>query len=282
MIDSIQTAQQIQKLILRADKRFDGFKVNATLKFSEKECQNLSDSLKIKPWTKADFDCNGLTDLLVVGSWSDPAIICILDKGGDRFELKRITRRSFQDCTFPLVGKNNDLIAIEYFFQSYPERDNWNKPRQLERKTLIYKFGDFIEANPNPSAHRIEKVEYSTTMCYGTCPVFKVVINADKTAVWHAEEYNEIGGKEVKGNFKTTIDQQRFKEIIDLLNYVDFERLKSNYAVTWTDDQTSTLIITYDGGKTKSITDYGLIGTYGLDRVYQLLFELRENQNWTK
>ena len=38
--------------------------------------------------------------------------------------------------------------------------------------------------------------------------------------------------------------------------------------------------VTYDNGKVKSIRDYGLLGTYGLDRVYQLLFELRENQKW--
>ena len=67
-----------------------------------------------------------------------------------------------------------------------------------------------------------------------------------------------------------------------MLNYIYFETLQDNFAVTWTDDQTATLKITYDSGKVKSISDYGLIGTYGLDRVYQLLYELRENQKWTK
>lgn len=281
IIDSIRTAQQIEKLILRIDKRFGDFKVNNKLTFSKKECQHLSDSLKVKPWTKADFDGNGLTDLLVVGSWSDPAILCILDQD-DHFELKRITRRTFQDCTFPLVDTNNNLTAIDYYFQSYPERGNWDNPKELEHKTLIYKFGDFIEANTSPNVHRIEKVEYSTTMCFGTCPVFKIEMNADKTATWNAEMYNEIANKVVKGNFKTKIDDQHFNEIIDLLNYIDFEKLNSSYAVSWTDDQTSTLTITYDGGKTKSISDYGLIGTYGLNRIYQLFFELRENQKWTR
>ncbi len=57
---------------------------------------------------------------------------------------------------------------------------------------------------------------------------------------------------------------------------------KDKYAVNWTDDQASILEITFDNGKVKKIYDYGLIGTFGLDRVYQLLFKLRENQKWTK
>ncbi len=94
--------------------------------------------------------------------------------------------------------------------------------------------------------------------------------------------YNKINNKEASGNFNSKIMEDKYNDIVNLLNYVDFETLKDNYAVGWTDDQSSTLKITYDNGKVKSIEDYGLIGTYGLDRIYQLLFELRENQKWTK
>ena len=47
-----------------------------------------------------------------------------------------------------------------------------------------------------------------------------------------------------------------------------------------TDGQTCGLKITYDNGKTKIIHDYGLIGTFGLDRTYEMLFNLRKNQTW--
>ena len=56
--------------------------------------------------------------------------------------------------------------------------------------------------------------------------------------------------------------------------------VKEKYAVNWSDDQTSILTITYDGGKTKTIKDYGLVGTFGLNRVYDLIFKLRDNQQW--
>ena len=62
--------------------------------------------------------------------------------------------------------------------------------------------------------------------------------------------------------------------------YKEFSDLKDKYEVNWSDDQTSTLIITYDGGKTKKIIDYGLVGTFGLNRIHDLIFKLRDNQDW--
>ena len=118
-------------------------------------------------------------------------------------------------------------------------------------------------------------------------------INKDKTGLFNAVKYNseteifpfEIPGKrgsskEIKGVFRTVVTDNSYSNIIDLLNYIDFPNLKNNYAVSWTDDQRCTLTITYNNGQKKEIRDYGLIGTYGLDRVYQLFFDLRFNQKW--
>lgn len=276
-IDSIQNTKQIIDLISKIDNRYKEFKINEKLMFANENCQKLSNSLKIQPWTKADFDNNGLTDILVVGKQYDHSVICVLDKDG-KYEIKTITRRIFQSCTFPIIENNK----IKYFFENEIEPGKWDKPRKLKQIILTYKFGDFIEENQKPVNHKIEKIEYSTTMCYGTCPVFNIKINSDKKAKWKAEMYNEIDNKIFKGNFQTKITTEKFNELVNLLNYIDFESLKDNYSVNWTDDQSCTLKITYDNGKSKSISDYGLVGTYGLDRVYQMLFELRENQNWTK
>ena len=281
-IDSITSAKQIESLITKINKRYSDFKVNETLiypgDYSNIDCKKISDSLNVKPWQKGDFDNNGLTDILIIGNWQRHHIICILDKGDNNYEIKSITRRSFQECTFPIVMADT---SIEYFYPSYYERGNSDKPK-LQNKNLIYKFGDFIESNSNPSNHKIEKIEYSTTACYGTCPIFSLTINPDRFTIWNATSFNEIHKKEIKGEFKTTLEEKQFNLIIHLLNYIDFEKLNESYAVGWTDDQSCILKITYDNGKSKIIRDYGLIGTFGLDRLYQLLFELRENQKWTK
>jgi hypothetical protein len=281
-IDSIKNAKQITDLLFKIDNRYQGFKVNQTLQydslFSEISCERISDSLKVKAWQKCDFDNNGLSDLLVVGTWSNHYIICILDKGQNKYEMKPITRRIFQECTFPVV--END--KINYYFKSYYKQENRHEPGKLEHITLIYKFGDFIEENLFPSSHQIEKIEYSTTGCFGSCPIFSLIMNSNRNAGWHAEQFNKINNKEIIGNLTAIITEEKYNEIVQLLNYINFEKLNDNYAVTWTDDQTSVLKITYDNGKTKSIRDYGLIGTFGLDRIYQLLFELRQNQNWIR
>lgn len=112
-IDSIQNAKQITDLILKIDNRYNEFKINDSLKFenrhSDKNYTKIADSLKVQPWTKADFDNNGLSDILVIGKWYDHSVICILDKNG-KYELKPITRRSFQNCTFPVVENNKILF----------------------------------------------------------------------------------------------------------------------------------------------------------------------------
>ena len=161
---------------------------------------------------------------------------------------------------------------------------NWmTKEKQtLQQKDLIFKFGDFIEFNKSPKTYKIEKIEYTTGMCFGTCPAFSIEINKDRKGTFKAEYYNTKtkNSKEVNGTFKTDINEKSYSEIIGLLNYIDFPNLKDDYSVSWTDDQTCNLTITYNNGQKKKIKDYGLIGTYGLDRLYQLFFELRFNQNW--
>lgn len=119
-------------------------------------------------------------------------------------------------------------------------------------------------------------------MCFGTCPVFGITIYPDRNATWNAEMYNKIKNRNISGTFSAKITEDKYNDIVHLLNYMDFENLRNSYSVNWTDDQSCTLKITYDNGKVKSISDYGLTGTFGLNRVYQLLFALRENQNWIK
>ena len=280
-IDSIENVKQIEDLLTKIDTNLRKFKVNSKMKFYDKDCQKISDSLKIEPWTKSDFDNNGLTDILVVGEYYDHAIFCILDKGNGKYEIKRITRRSFQDCSFPLVIENKNYTEINYFFRD--EEDSYDdriQKRKLIMKTLIFKNDDFIEKNKNIINHKITQIEYSTSGCFGTCPSFIITINQNRDITFDAKYYNEINGKEIKGKFKSKVDENKYKEIIDLINYLDFVKLKNNYSVNWTDDQTCTLKINYDNGKVKTIKDYGLIGTFGLNRTYKLLSELRLVQNW--
>jgi hypothetical protein len=282
-IDSIQSAKEIEALLSKTDERLKIFKVMSDLKFPDKSCQKTADSLKISPWAKADFDNNGLTDLLVIGcNGHEFLAVCILDEGNNKYNLIFLTRRAFEDCSFPLVRTDDGSVKIEYFYFSYLTDKNEPFTQHLLKKTLVYKFGDFIEDTNNQGNHSIQKIEYSTSGCFGRCAVFDLEISPNRAALWGAERYNQIKNKVFSGTFKTTLDSSRYKQIIDLVNYIDFEKLDQNYEISWSDDQTAIITITYDDGKTKTIRDYGLFGTFGLNRLYNLLFDLRENQRWIK
>jgi hypothetical protein len=291
-LDSISNSTQIEELVSKIDDRYKKFKVNGNLKFTQKDCQKLADSLQIESYSKADFDSNGLTDLLVVGKYyDDHYVLVILDKGENFYEIETLTKRSFQECTFPKVVKNGNSTTIDYFFQKQPERGNWDKPRAIQKSILIYKFESFIEKNKNIRTHSIEKIEYTTTGCYGTCPIFGLNINKNGNIIFSAERYNviyniknkkEIKEKEMKGVYKSTLSNDDFLKFTDIVNYLDFENLENSYAVNWTDDQSCTLKITYDNGIVKSINDYGLLGTFGLRNLYDRLFSLRQTKVWTK
>lgn len=266
-IDDIKSAAEIERLIDSIDKkRFELFTVNELLKFEKQYCEELANTVQAKAWTKADFDNNGYTDLLVIRKNQNHSVVVILDTGKNNFVVKSLTPELFQDCTFPVVQYKEEQPVIAYYSMGMPPL----------AKTLIYRFGDFIELNNSPKIYKIEKIEYRTSGCFGVCPSFGLTINLNRNAIYKPIYFN----KKKKGTFKGKIENSRLNELINLLNYIDFPSLKDDYYVTWTDDQTSFLTVTYDGGKVKNIKDYGLIGTFGLKRAYEILFDFRENQTW--
>lgn len=284
-IDSLKTEKEVENLINSIMNEHDPIKIKKIADFQEEDganhfCKRIADSLKInRAFYTADLDNNGYTDVMAFGDQYDFSIFIVMNYGKNSLKVNRLTRRSFQNCTFPKI--KNDSI-IQYYYMPEPDVDlgNAEKPK-LTKKDLIFKFGDFIEYNTNPGSYNIEKIEYQTGLCFGTCPQFYISIDKNRNGLFKAEHYNiNKSNKGIVGKFKTLITKNNYDEIINLLNYIDFPGLQNRYSVNWTDDHSSTLKITYNNGKVKEIKDYGLIGTYGLDRLYSLLFDLRFNQDW--
>lgn len=84
------------------------------------------------------------------------------------------------------------------------------------------------------------------------------------------------------GTYTAKLSQAKFKEIVEVLNYIDFENLQDDYEVGYSDATSTYLTITYDNLKTKKIRDSGGMGTRGLSIFYDLLHDLKGNQQWTK
>lgn len=268
-IDALSNSKEIEDFLRSLNPGFSTFHVNDSLSFLHRQCKLASDSLHCLPWFKADLDDNGYNDLVVVGGWDNHAVFCILDSGNNHYAIDRLTRKIFQNCTFPVLKRTGDENVLLYYSLNEPQNDNINVD------TLIYRFGDFVEYHSSSKNNHIEKIELTTYGCMGQCPQFKLAVDADRKGEYNAVKFNKI-----TGDFEGTIDENSFSQLIELLNYIDFPRLKNKYAVDWKDDQCCMLSITYDNGKTKTIYDDGMHGTFGLERVYQILFEWRDTQRW--
>jgi hypothetical protein len=272
-IDSLNTAKEVQEFLDN-----DQNKIKHYLNIEEKNnydryCTLIADSLHLKQnWEKADFDNNGLTDLLVTGNISKGVkTIYILDKG-DHFESKNLSKGElYERCSFSLVKDNK----IEYHSVKILNRQGFI--RRLS-ENLIYKFDEFIEENTKPKRHNILEIQMRTSGSYRIKSFFKMEIISNGDILWVSEGDGFIQA----GTYTAKLSQAKFKEIVELLNYIDFENLADEYEVGYSDATTTHLQVTYDNLKIKKIRDSGGMGTRGLRIFYDLLNDLKGNQQWTK
>ena len=289
-IDSLINETDVENFLIQADTLFKNFTVMKAGDYKSKVhgadlsfCKIKADSLGItKSFYKADFDQNGYSDLLVTGTDYNFNVVAIMTYPNNKFVTKNFHGDFSINCSFPKVDTINGIPVINYYYEKQIYSDSTFSTKMV-RATLTYKLGGFIEYNGAVKSHSINKIEYKTFPCYGTCPIFSLVIDRKGTGLLNAEEFNIIKNSDtLKGKYTSTINQIQYKEITQLLNYIDFANLKGDYGVNASDMPGCTLKITYDNGKKKLIGDYGMMGSYGLQRVYALLADLRFNQQWKK
>lgn len=148
----------------------------------------------------------------------------------------------------------------------------------------------FLMSCATTTKSKYSKIEYEAGACFGFCPIFKITINPDKTAVIEAERFTFTEGRtkddmagEKEGTFKATIKEADYQLLLSKLDSLDFKNLKDYYGnKNITDLPTSYFNITFTDGTQKRIEDYGKGGTEQLDEVYQIIEDLRKSQVWTK
>ncbi|MBD3907336.1 DUF6438 domain-containing protein [Chryseobacterium sp. Ch-15] len=133
-------------------------------------------------------------------------------------------------------------------------------------------------------------IEYEAGACFGSCPIFKMTINPDRTAILEAEHFNfskEFSKGEFdkprEGTFKTMIKEKDYKKLTVLLDDLNVKNLNEKYGTrNITDLPTSYLRIKFDDGSSKNIEDYGKRGTEKLSKLYKFFEDLKHNQQWEK
>ncbi len=264
----------------------------------------IADSLNIsKSFYRTDIDNNGFTDLIVIGDDKgcdggpdgydqscDFSAYCFMNFGENNIKpIDLILENSVHKSIVPKCSKDKGFQILEIH---EPAEFNWKKGKISDYKKieLTYKFGSLIEYNDNPQVYDIEKVEFQTEISGYKHPHFEILIKNDQTALLNAKYGNSIYERtkvyfrdtipELKGEFKTVIKKNDYDSLVHLLNYMDFPNMEHQYSLNRLHTRDCSLKITYDNGKVKEIKDYGMVGTYGLRKIYELLFDLRFNQNW--
>jgi len=230
---------------------------------------------KPKPWAKADFDGNGLTDILIIqrrgNNWNDGRnIICLMDSGENRVIKKSLSAGILSEPGLAEVKIINNIPMIIFYKLSNdaPSGITNVMVQNLQTDTLFFMFDDFISYNRHPSAkNNIDSISLETSGCFGACPIFELTVSNNGNATYLALNYNkDSSGGSVNGGFKTIINKEDIESLFRILNYTDFSRIRNDYHVSWSDDETATLTIKFANGIIKKITDYGMQGTFNLEK----------------
>ena len=159
-------------------------------------------------------------------------------------------------------------------------------------KYLLSIFAVLIlfSCNSQKNSSKYTQIEYEAGPCFGSCPMFKMTINPDRTAVFEAEHFNFSKGfsksdfdKPREGTFKGTIKEEDYKKLTALIDDLNVKSLNDKYGThDITDLPTSYLRLKFSDGSEKNIEDYGKQGTEKLVTVYRFFEDLRNNQQWEK
>jgi hypothetical protein len=140
------------------------------------------------------------------------------------------------------------------------------------------------------SSNQYSKIEYEAIGCFGFCPIYKMTINPDRSAVLEAEHFNFTKGnskadfsKPREGTFTATIKKEDFDKLVALINDTNPTLLNSYYGdKNMTDMATSYLRLDFKDGNKKEVEDYGKNGSQKLEAVYNAFEDLKKSQTWTK
>ena len=219
---------------------------------------------------KIDLDNNGRTDLVVNGRY----ILIIMDKGRNEYTANVIDRphceEYLQNITYPNKAPLIIVKGIQTVYEDYKPVDTISR-----LDTFVAKFDDIYEYNEHPDSLGVSEIRLINYECHGTCPIFKLIITADRKITYEATKYNEI-----EGEFEAVLDTVSFNKLIGILNYIKLNSLQDKYPNALDIRDPFYLVIKFNNGQTKEITSDLPTETFGLGNFYDQLFKLRTTLEW--
>ncbi len=284
-IDNLKSHKDVSKFLKTKFKyvKFD-LKDTSWVYGANNKLIKLADSLNVKYWFVEDFDNNQEKDLFAYGyaetKQKKNGFLEILVVLSDKGKFKKISLRQFyagmfeSNDIFPAIVKVNSMPFILVHTLKDALLDNSVKGNEnfisFQTDTLTFKNGFPLLYSSASFYPKINRINFKTSGCFGTCPIFEMTIMPSRDLIYKAIKYNSE-----YGSFSCRLSSSDYEYIISCLIASKFIELKDIYEVNWIDDQTATLEIEYDNGKVKQISDYGMLSNISLMFLYKRLYDLR-------
>ncbi|MGN6417408.1 MAG: hypothetical protein ACTHMC_07950, partial [Pseudobacter sp.] len=252
---------------LRTEKDIAAF-VDSISGFTSSFPRNYLPNQLVFKYLKIDIDKNGSTDLLV----NERLILAIVDNGNNQFVLKYIGSDQHERR---LTGIDTSGPVLMLLVKKQHGYSKLNGPLFSDAQdTITYKFYGFIEYNSRPSVIDLENIKFFATHSYRGFHQFELTIRNDRSAKLHAKDYWNRNGV-----FQAVLAGELFDEFLQMINYIDPDKLKYDYAIEGSEMECIDIEIRYNG-KMKPIHDYGMEGTLGLRQLYDLIEKNIKELQW--
>ena len=148
---------------------------------------------------------------------------------------------------FITVYHSNDTITFGSYQNYYIDTLNHEKlvliakSKKVKKRLVDFSFNSdtlFFSKVHKKNDLKPLRIAFSSTGCYGSCPSMKIEVEDDLSVKFYGSIYSDI-----EGGYEGEIDNENYKRLINQVQYLELDSLKTEYIASWTDDQTKYLII---------------------------------------
>ncbi|QES89908.1 hypothetical protein [Rhizosphaericola mali] len=294
IFDSVQNIEQLNKALITINPKLRPYSrvpiKDVVLPYDKKShfYSKISDSLGIlQPYSFADIDQNGCTDVLLAQESEDVGPFIILMFPQNKYQIFDLNLNNICSLSYSKVLRIKDkptIIQLQ-ILRSGSDISVYNRKffPGFESIELVYKFDNFIEYNPNPTNENIKQIDFIEPRGKaGQQEGISILANGDLKLCKTGMFPDATGSKSIfKTNHyrgKMAIQDKQF--LSELVNYLNVNKLGSNYTIPGLrDGGESTLHIITDSID-KTIKDYGMAGSFGLKILYHKSDLIIQNTDW--
>lgn len=240
-----------------------------------------------KKWVKHDFNRDGKTDLVFSGRFacSLACNVVAFITSADTLQHIFLTRQSFSyPHSISLVKKNGEEYLV--FGEILHDRSGKRWRERYVKDTLTFQFGGFMEYRPVQNTMvKFDSLLFRQRSPWATVMVPDISVYADGRFKYRQRRF--VKGYLNKGHliyetFSATLTPLQLDTLQSLVQQVGFNSMPDHYEFPdMTDLLTANTYVYFNNGITKSVSDYGMQGTFGLQLLYRHINGLKRQAKWT-